>query len=171
MPTNQIEVCDSLVTERAGEDLPAAGLISKEEREQMIATAAYRRYAQRAGAPGDPLQDWLEAEKEVDATLSTRAAPGAHAKKVLVSWLSTVLEECHAQIEDLGTKAKAANAAMKRKYAAQLTSVTPKYDTARSKFLELCAEGDDAWAHLREGAVKATNEMRTAVRQAVSVFK
>ena len=81
MQATQTEVRDSFITERVREDSPAVGMISNEEREQMIAAAAYRRYEQRAGAAGDPLQDWLEAEKEVDALLSTSAAQGAHGKK------------------------------------------------------------------------------------------
>ena len=38
-----------------------------EDREARIREAAYRRYQERAGGSGDALDDWLEAEKEVDA--------------------------------------------------------------------------------------------------------
>lgn len=36
------------------------------EREKLISEAAYRRYEARRGNPGDPIQDWLEAEAEVE---------------------------------------------------------------------------------------------------------
>jgi hypothetical protein len=36
------------------------------ERERHIAERAYQRYQQRNGEPGDPVQDWLDAEREVD---------------------------------------------------------------------------------------------------------
>ena len=39
-----------------------------EERRRRIAEAAHRRAELRAFAPGYEEQDWLEAEKEVDAT-------------------------------------------------------------------------------------------------------
>lgn len=39
------------------------------ERLKRIAEAAYRRAQQRNFAPGHDLEDWLEAEKEVDALL------------------------------------------------------------------------------------------------------
>jgi len=39
------------------------------ERLKRIAEAAYRRAQQRNFAPGHDLEDWLEAEKEVDAAL------------------------------------------------------------------------------------------------------
>lgn len=41
---------------------------SASERRRRIAEAAYRRAELRAFAPGYEEQDWLEAEKEVDAT-------------------------------------------------------------------------------------------------------
>jgi hypothetical protein len=37
------------------------------DRLKRIAEAAYRRAQQRNFAPGHDLEDWLEAEKEVDA--------------------------------------------------------------------------------------------------------
>ena len=39
------------------------------EREQMIAIAAYYRALHRSFEPGHELEDWLEAEAEVDAAL------------------------------------------------------------------------------------------------------
>ena len=39
---------------------------SKEDRQQRIATAAYYRAERRGFNSGDEIQDWLEAEKDVD---------------------------------------------------------------------------------------------------------
>jgi hypothetical protein len=36
------------------------------ERERRIAERAYQRYEQRNGEAGDSMQDWLDAEREVD---------------------------------------------------------------------------------------------------------
>lgn len=46
-------------------------------RRQMIAEAAYLRAEKRGFASGDPLDDWLAAEREVDTRLTKRAHPGA----------------------------------------------------------------------------------------------
>ncbi len=46
--------------------------ISAEERWRMVATAAYHRAEQRGFAPGHEVEDWLNAEKEIDAVLSPR---------------------------------------------------------------------------------------------------
>ena len=41
---------------------------------ERIAEAAYRRAQSRNFAPGHDLEDWLEAEKEVDAAMKSRPA-------------------------------------------------------------------------------------------------
>jgi hypothetical protein len=55
----------------AGPGAVPTGLIpfndSSAERLKKIAEAAYKRAQQRNFAPGHDLDDWLEAEKEVDA--------------------------------------------------------------------------------------------------------
>ena len=43
--------------------------VSPDERHQRIAEAAYHRAEQRGFTNGDPLQDWLEAEAQVDLDL------------------------------------------------------------------------------------------------------
>lgn len=45
-------------------------VISEFDRQKMIAEAAYYRAEQRGFAAGDPLEDWLAAETEVDSILS-----------------------------------------------------------------------------------------------------
>ena len=47
--------------------------VSAEQRHAMIAESAYRRAEGRGFGGGDPVQDWLDSEKEVDALLSRAA--------------------------------------------------------------------------------------------------
>jgi hypothetical protein len=47
--------------------------VSGEERRRLIARAAYG-HAERSGFAGDPVEDWLVAEREVDAWLSRMAS-------------------------------------------------------------------------------------------------
>lgn len=54
---------------RASPDL----VISSGTREAMIAEAAHFIFQARGFAPGDPAQDWLVAEAEIDALLLARA--------------------------------------------------------------------------------------------------
>jgi hypothetical protein len=47
--------------------------VSAEQRHAMIAESAYRRAERRGFKSGDPVADWLESEREVDALLSRSA--------------------------------------------------------------------------------------------------
>ena len=47
--------------------------VSAEQRNAMIAESAYLRAEARGFQGGDPMQDWLEGEREVDALLSRAA--------------------------------------------------------------------------------------------------
>ena len=49
-------------------------VFSPERRQEMIAEAAYLRAEQRGFGPGDPLEDWLAAEREVDLLLAGNAS-------------------------------------------------------------------------------------------------
>jgi len=46
--------------------------VTPDERQQMIAFAAYLRAERRGFTPGDEMLDWLEAEAEVDTRLDGR---------------------------------------------------------------------------------------------------
>lgn len=55
-------------------NFPAKTTATAEERHRMIAEAAYLR-AEARGFRGDPLEDWLQAEAEIDRARSgSRAA-------------------------------------------------------------------------------------------------
>ena len=47
-------------------------VVSAEERHRMICEAAYLRAERRGFVGGDPHQDWLEAEGEIDALITRR---------------------------------------------------------------------------------------------------
>ncbi len=45
-------------------------LVSRQQRHAMIAESAFRRAEQRGFQGGDPTEDWLQSEKEIDACLA-----------------------------------------------------------------------------------------------------
>ena len=51
---------------------PSPVNISAEERWRMVATAAYHRAEKRGFQPGHEVEDWLAAEREIDAVLKPR---------------------------------------------------------------------------------------------------
>lgn len=50
------------------------GALAPEERQRFIAEAAYFKAERRGFAEGGELEDWVEAEAEIDALLDTRGA-------------------------------------------------------------------------------------------------
>jgi len=51
-----------------------SGSVTSEERTRLIAEAAYFKAAQRGFAEGGELDDWVEAEAEIDALLKPRGS-------------------------------------------------------------------------------------------------
>jgi len=51
-------------------EMAAALSVSAEQRRAMIAEAAYLKAAERGFSGGDPVADWLDSEREVDALLT-----------------------------------------------------------------------------------------------------
>lgn len=47
--------------------------MDQEERRRRIAALAYAKAQARGGAPGSDLDDWLDAEREIDAMLAREA--------------------------------------------------------------------------------------------------
>lgn len=60
----------SVTARRAGATEAAVSGITLAQRERMIAEAAYYRAEHRGFQGGDPQQDWLEAEAEINRMLS-----------------------------------------------------------------------------------------------------
>lgn len=70
----------------AGEELPKQPKPGRKQtkaelRRTLIAQAAYFRAERRGFAAGYELQDWCEAEAEIDARFPDLAAPGRRARK------------------------------------------------------------------------------------------
>jgi hypothetical protein len=65
----------------AGQAAPPAGGrgapagVDPQSRHRLISEAAYRRFAQRGYAGGSELEDWLQAEAEVDRESGAPSAP------------------------------------------------------------------------------------------------
>lgn len=60
----------TFATQQATQKVRAPAAVSPEERYHQVAEAAYLRAEYRGFLPGCELQDWLEAEAEVDKLLT-----------------------------------------------------------------------------------------------------
>ena len=129
-----------------------------EEKRRMIATAAYYRAQKREFADGDPVADWLEAEKEIEALLQQsekgRSSRQEHAayermraefKKILAGAQETInadtvkqaFERAVKEIKELGEyvpeTVDRAGKRLKKEVAAAVEKVGPRWDTISEK--------------------------------------
>jgi len=68
------------MAKQAGAKKAPASKITEEERLRMIAEAAYHRAQARGSVEGNPDEDWLAAEAEIDAKLKGNHAKASKAK-------------------------------------------------------------------------------------------
>jgi len=57
--------------------VPQEGVVGPEARGQMISEAAYYRAARRGFAPGNEMEDWLQAEIEIDSLIESGGSRSA----------------------------------------------------------------------------------------------
>lgn len=60
-----------------GEPVPQGSVWLPEEREYLISEAAYYRAKRRGFAPGNEMEDWLQAETEVDSLIQSGGSRSA----------------------------------------------------------------------------------------------
>ena len=89
-------------------------LISPDDRQQMIAEAAYLRAAQRGFQGGDPLADWLAAEADIE-----RALPRPHQQKEEIALYERLRSEVQDRLGEIraGVNAESVRDAVERAVA------------------------------------------------------
>jgi hypothetical protein len=146
--------------------------ITPQQRYQMIAEAAYFIAERRAFAAGDPAQDWLEAETEIDRILQSGGkAAGMTPKQAFQAALEAQLKELDVRLEELKLQASLAKLEVRSEYEKQLETLSTKRAVAQSKLNELRNRAEGAWEDLRGGTEKAWEDMRQALDRLASRFK
>jgi hypothetical protein len=69
---------DSAGTERSSAAESSSVEVSGDERHQLVSKAAYYRAERRRFTPGHELEDWFDAEVEIDKMLSLNSPSRAH---------------------------------------------------------------------------------------------
>jgi hypothetical protein len=156
-------------------DAPAEALrVTPEQRYHMIAEAAYFRAERRGFSGGDPAQDWLDAEAEVDRILQAGGAArpaGVTPKQAFQAALERQLRELDTRLEELKLKASLAKMELRSEYEKQLAAVAGKRATAQARLNELRDRAEDAWEDLKGGTEKAWDDMREALERLATRFK
>ena len=149
---------------------PHAAPITREQRYQMIAEAAYFR-AQCQGFCGNPAQDWIEAETEIDHALLHSGQEPLSPKQILQQRLEQQLKELDAIFESLKLQASLGKAELRSELEKQLDFLTQKRQAAQTKLYELSQRTEGAWEDLKDGSEKAWDDMRQTLSHIAERFR
>jgi chromosome segregation ATPase len=127
--------------------------MTAEQRQQMIAEAAYYRAEGRGFTDGDPFLDWLDAEREIDALLNVPKAESW--VKHLESQLSSGRDRLATLRQGIASKGKAARTELKK----DLEKLDEKLDSFETKLRELRDRGEKVTQRARQQAEKAWDEI------------
>jgi TolA-binding protein len=139
---------------------------TKEQRDKMIAEAAYFRAQQRGFRGGDPAVDWLEAEREVDEKLAT-SAPGEEKPSsvaALVQQLEARIRSLDEDIAPLKERAREVGADVRQEIEKELERLKPLRAAAEQRLVELRGRSEVALEEVKKGADRAWEEISTAVK-------
>lgn len=140
---------------------------------EMVAVAAYYRAERRGFREGGDLEDWLEAESEVERMLHSHHSdePNKTAKLAFQQELEAELKTWDAKLEKLKAKAKAAKAEIRAEFELQLEALAGKRAFAQEKLQELRQRGEWAWEDLKDSANEVWSDLREALERSRSRFK
>lgn len=155
---------------RANETSVQASPITREQRYQMIAEAAYFR-AQCQDFCGNPAQDWIEAEADINRALLQSGQSELSPKLAFQQKLEEQLQELDTLLGNLKLQASLGKAELRTEIEKQLEVLGQKRSAAQSKLNELTRQTEVAWEDLKGGAEKAWDEMRKTMHQITERFR
>jgi archaellum component FlaC len=149
--------------------------LTPEQRYQMIAEAAYFHAEKRGFAGGDAMQDWLEAEAEIDRIFQDTPTQGKQrglpTKQDFQQKLENQLKEWDEKLRELKDKIQTTTSDLHGEYHKQLETLMNKRATVHAKIQELSQRTEDAWVDLKGGTEKAWDDMREALERIASRYK
>lgn len=165
------------VKPKAAAKQKATASLGSEERTQKIAELAYFMAEKRGFSPGDPVQDWLAAEKEIDAlfrkgSVASRSKISlSTAKKEFQKTLEAQLHEWDIKLTELKSKAETVSADIRDDYEKQLEILVEKRGLVEQRVLELRSLTEDVWGDLKVGTEKAWDEIHKALEKIAAKLK
>lgn len=133
--------------------------ISAEQREQMIAEAAYLRAERRGFNGGDPVQDWIEAEREVDARLQRARS------RLSVEQLEAQLASANDKLRALAKKTAAMTADAREEWQKDLDKLAQLRDRFEKRLEELREKTGESAAKAAEHAERVWGELSDAMQK------
>ena len=138
--------------------------LSSDERQRMIAEAAYFRAEHRGFRGGDPLEDWLQAEAEIDRMSVRDREP---AGVFLAEQLTTRLREWDSDFARLSAKACEVSTTVRAELERELERLKPLRRNAGKALEEARQRGGQAIDDLRALSERVRNELADGLESLV----
>ncbi len=129
---------------------------SPEERIRMIAESAYFRAEKRGFEDGRDVDDWIEAEEEIDRMLLESGH--ASERQALLKKIEKQLENWDEKITALKSFSDEAGTEIRK----ELDLLAVKRAELEARMQALAHRGGEVWEDLKSGAEAARGEMRKA---------
>jgi hypothetical protein len=126
----------------------------------MIAEAAYFRAERRGFQRGDPLDDWLQAEAEIDRMAAGGEEP---AREKLADQLAAQLRECDGEFARLTAKARGVSTAVRVELERELARLNPLRASAQQALGDMRQRA----GHATEDLLALSNRVRTELADAL----
>lgn len=130
-----------------------------DQRQQMIAEAAYFKAERRGFNGGDAVRDWCEAEAEIDARLRQ------HEDGQFVERIEEVLESVTTRLAAARRKAARLSSEARSEWERDLNRLAALRDMLNPKLVELKEQGERAGRKAREQAEKIRDEVAELVQR------
>lgn len=122
-------------------------------RHERIAEAAYFRAERRGFEGGDPVADWIDAEREVDAALDRgQVAP-------LIDRFEAQVEAAQAKLKTLSRRAAHLKEETRARREEDLKRIRTLKGKLEKRLAQLRAQGEHAGEHVKEQAEKLRAEL------------
>jgi hypothetical protein len=133
--------------------------ITRSERRQLIAEAAYFRAERRGFVGGDPVRDWCEAEAEIESRL--RALEDGQ----LVERIEEALEAARKRLAAVRRKLTRLSSQARSEWERDLDKLVALRDALKPKLVELKEQGVRAGRNVCEQAEKIRDELAEVVQR------
>jgi hypothetical protein len=138
--------------------MPSQDKLAREQRQQMIAEAAYFRAERRGFNGGDAVRDWCEAEAEVDAQLRGIEQAQCAAR------IEEAIEMASKKLASVRRRAARLSAGARAEWQKDVDKLVRLRDALKPKLVEIREHGDRAGHVLREQAERLRGELSDLMR-------
>ena len=134
-----------------------------ERRQSMIREAAYFRAQRRGFVGGNAVDDWLEAEAEVDRMLDEGAARGSSDGLGPIEQFEAQLAALDQEMRRLVGKARDAGSEIRTEIESELEKLRPLRANAEERLGELRERSAEAWDEMKKGVHGARHELNSVL--------